>query len=58
MRLTGEAHFAAALQDSTMRDLLLNVRADEACHSHVNHVFSTLKQTDDNPFAKGNHMIA
>lgn len=40
-----------------MRDLLLNVRADEACHSYVNHTFSTLNQTDDNPFVKGNHEI-
>ena len=41
-----------------MRDLLLNVRADEACHSHVNHTFSELKQSDDNPFMRGNHEIA
>ena len=47
-----------ALQDATMRDLLLNVRADEACHSHVNHTLSELKQSDDNPFMKGNHQIA
>ncbi|KAK9915530.1 hypothetical protein WJX75_000385 [Coccomyxa subellipsoidea] len=45
-------------KDATMRDLLLNVRADEACHSHVNHTFSELKQSDDNPFVKGNHEIA
>ncbi|CAL8469907.1 g9449 [Coccomyxa elongata] len=45
-------------KDATMRDLLLNVRADEACHSHVNHTLSELKQSDDNPFMKGNHQIA
>ena len=48
----------STVQDATMRDLLLNVRADEACHSHVNHTFSELQQCDDNPFIKGNHQIA
>lgn len=36
-----------------MRELLLAVRADEACHSHVNHVFSGLDDCDRNPFARG-----
>lgn len=40
-----------------MRDLVLNVRADEACHSHVNHTFADLRLSADNPFAKGNHMV-
>ena len=41
-----------------MRDLILNVRADEACHSHVNHTFAAMKSHEDNPFVKGNHMVA
>ena len=41
-----------------MRDLILNTRADEACHSHVNHTFSDLKLSDRNPFSRGNHMVA
>lgn len=43
--------------DATMRDLLLNVRADEACHSHVNHTFGSLQPDADNPFAVGNHTV-
>lgn len=43
--------------DATMRDLILAVRADEACHSHVNHTFSRMKTTDDNPFTVGSHMV-
>lgn len=38
---------------SSMRDLILVVRADEACHSHVNHTFSELKPDQLNPFAGG-----
>lgn len=38
-----------------MRDLLLAVRADEACHSHVNHTFSKLKHDEKNPFNVGTH---
>lgn len=30
-------------KDATMRDLILAIRADEACHSHVNHCLSELK---------------
>ena len=41
-----------------MRDLILNVRADEACHSHVNHTFAGMQSYEDNPFVKGNHMVA
>lgn len=37
--------------DATMRDLVLAVRADEACHSHVNHTFAGLSQDQENPFA-------
>lgn len=44
--------------NATMRDVLLNVRADEACHSHVNHKFAELGPDDDNPFGTGSHMVA
>ena len=49
---------AVWLQDAGMRDLILNVRADEACHSHVNHTFAGMQSYEDNPFVKGNHMVA
>ena len=26
------------------------MRADEACHSHVNHTFATMQKLDKNPF--------
>lgn len=39
--------------DATMRDLLLAVRADEACHMHVNHTFSHLDKDAPNPFQPG-----
>lgn len=42
---------------ATMRDLLLSVRADEACHSHVNHTFSELSEDEKNPFAVGTHVV-
>jgi len=29
-------------EGAVMKDLLLAVRADEACHSHVNHTFASL----------------
>ncbi|PNW78476.1 hypothetical protein CHLRE_09g395950v5 [Chlamydomonas reinhardtii] len=39
---------------ANMRDLILAVRADEACHAHVNHTLSQLNpSTDANPFATG-----
>ena len=38
-------------EGATMRDLVLAVRADEACHSHVNHVFAGLPGDARNPFA-------
>lgn len=44
-------------EDATMRDLLLSVRADEACHCHVNHTFSELEANEKNPFAIGTHEI-
>ncbi|KAK9813159.1 hypothetical protein WJX72_009972 [[Myrmecia] bisecta] len=46
-------------KDANMRDLLLAVRADEACHSHVNHTFSDIKPDERNPFAghKGGLMV-
>ena len=45
-------------KDAGMRELLLAVRADEACHSHVNHTFSGLGVHEENPFAKGNHQAS
>lgn len=44
-------------EDATMRDLLLSVRADEACHCHVNHTFSELGPNEKNPFAIGTHVV-
>ena len=39
--------------------VILAVRADEACHSHVNHTFSQLQLTDENPFSgKGSELVA
>jgi threonyl-tRNA synthetase len=40
-------------EGATMRDLLLAVRADEACHSHVNHTLASLADGAKNPFRKG-----
>lgn len=36
-------------EGATMRDVLLNVRADEACHAHVNHTFANLGPEEHNP---------
>lgn len=44
-------------EDATMRDLILVVRADEACHSHVNHTFSGMKGHEPNPFGVGSHQV-
>jgi len=44
-------------EGAKMRDLLLAVRADEAGHSHVNHVLSQLKPDEPNPFAPGSHEV-
>ena len=44
-------------EGAVMRDLLLAVRADEACHSHVNHTFASLPQRAVNPFKKGQHNV-
>ena len=41
-----------------MRDLILAVRADEACHGHVNHTFAGMPMNADNPFSKESHMVA
>ena len=43
--------------DATIRDLVLVVRADEACHSHVNHTFAGMKADDTNPFSPGAHEV-
>ena len=45
-------------EGATMRDLLLAVRADEACHKHVNAVFAGLKTDQPNPFAPGTTTVA
>jgi Alternative oxidase len=39
--------------DATFRDVLLNVRADEAHHREVNHVFASLDKDAPNPFPVG-----
>lgn len=44
--------------DATMRDIILAIRADEACHSHVNHALSNIRQDAPNPFKRGSHTIA
>lgn len=36
--------------NATLRDVVLVVRADEACHSHVNHTFGSMELDDTNPF--------
>ena len=35
-----------------IRDLLLAIRADEACHSHVNHTLATIEWDAPNPFRR------
>mmetsp|Transcript_8803 Transcript_8803/g.32452 ORF Transcript_8803/g.32452 Transcript_8803/m.32452 type:complete len:381 (-) Transcript_8803:1879-3021(-) len=42
--------------DSTMRDVILAIRADEACHSHVNHTFASMRPDETNPFTR--HVVA
>lgn len=41
-----------------MRDVILNVRADEACHSHINHKFSELGPDEENPFGDDSKAVA
>lgn len=41
---------------ATMKDLILAVRADEACHSYVNHTFAQINSTDPNPFGGANQI--
>jgi hypothetical protein len=48
------SHFPAG---ATMRDLMLVVRADEVCHSHVNHTLKALKPDEPNPFALGKSQL-
>lgn len=36
--------------DASLRDVIEMVRADEACHRHVNHVFSSIDADQHNPF--------
>ncbi len=49
----GNVQYWCLGEDANMRDLILAVRADEACHSHVNHHLKMLKPDDPNPFAMG-----
>jgi threonyl-tRNA synthetase len=44
-------------EDASMKDLLLAIRADEACHNHVNAVFAEMHAEDPNPFAPGTTII-
>jgi threonyl-tRNA synthetase len=45
-------------EQATMRDLILAIRADEACHSHVNHTLGKLQADATNPFlGKDSHMV-
>jgi hypothetical protein len=37
-------------KDATLRDVILAVRADEAIHRDVNHVYASLKEGERNPF--------
>ena len=34
-------------QDATFRDMILNIRADEACHRDLNHHFAELNSYDE-----------
>ena len=34
-------------QDATFRDMILNIRADEACHRDLNHHFAGLNSYDE-----------
>lgn len=40
-------------ESATMRDLLLAVRADEACHRYVNHTLADIGPNGSNPFGVG-----
>jgi len=42
---------------ATIKDMILAIRADEACHSYVNHTLSELNRDDTNPFSKGSHQV-
>ena len=41
---------AGAAPDTTFRDVILAVRADEAHHRRVNHTFAGLDERDYNPY--------
>ena len=43
--------------NATMRDVILAVRADELCHSHVNHTLKSTPTSEANPFAEGKSML-
>lgn len=40
-------------EESTMRDVVLTIRADEAHHRLVNHTLASMKETDYNPYKPG-----
>ena len=44
-------------QECCSQHHLVQVRADEYSHSHVNHTFAKLKNEDQNPFEKGAHVV-
>lgn len=46
-------HYWKLSRDATMRDVIAAIRADEACHAHVNHTFSSMAPDQDNPFEAG-----
>jgi hypothetical protein len=39
--------------DSTIRDVILSIRADEAHHRLVNHTLGSMNPEDKNPFKPG-----
>jgi hypothetical protein len=41
-----------------MKEVILAIRADEACHSHVNHGFSNVRQDAPSPFKPGSDRAA
>lgn len=44
-------------EDSTMRDVILAIRADEAHHRVVNHTLSSIHLDDQNPFHPGQRKL-
>jgi threonyl-tRNA synthetase len=44
-------------QGATMRDVVLAIRADEACHAHVNHTYGAMRQDAASPFRHDSHVV-